>query len=38
MRGGYLPRDGTGDERVGGQRKEGAVLLEASDGKDGDLP
>ncbi|GEK04053.1 hypothetical protein TNCT1_63290 [Streptomyces sp. 1-11] len=32
-----LPGHGTGDERVGRQRKEGTVLFEAADGKDGDL-
>ncbi len=35
---GYLARDGTGDERVGRQRKERTVLLEAPHGKDRDLP
>ncbi|GAA2485716.1 hypothetical protein GCM10010276_24550 [Streptomyces longisporus] len=32
-----LPGHGTGDERVGRQRKERTVLLEAPDRKDGDL-
>ncbi|GHF44337.1 hypothetical protein GCM10018783_11620 [Streptomyces griseosporeus] len=32
-----LPGDGTGDERVGGQRKVRPVLLVAAHGKDGDL-
>jgi hypothetical protein len=37
IRGGYLARDGARHERVGRQRKEGTVLLEASDGQDRDL-
>ncbi|GGJ51153.1 hypothetical protein GCM10010121_072550 [Streptomyces brasiliensis] len=37
VRRGDLPGDGTGDERVGRERKERAVLFEAPDGKDGDL-
>ncbi|GAB2713538.1 hypothetical protein GCM10027072_01520 [Streptomyces bullii] len=37
VRVGDLPRDGTGDERVGRQRKVRTVLLEASDGQDRDL-
>ncbi|GDY78370.1 hypothetical protein SAV31267_078550 [Streptomyces avermitilis] len=38
IRGGDFPRDGTGDQRVGGQRKERTVLFEAADRKHGDLP
>ncbi|EST35232.1 hypothetical protein M878_07110 [Streptomyces roseochromogenus subsp. oscitans DS 12.976] len=37
VRGGDLPRHGTGDQRVGRQRKERTVLFETADGKDGDL-
>ncbi|GGS95063.1 hypothetical protein GCM10010206_67100 [Streptomyces cinerochromogenes] len=37
VRGGQLPRHGAGHQRVGDQRKVRTVLLEASDGKDGDL-
>jgi len=37
VRRGDLPGHGTGDERVGRQRKERTVLLEAPDRKDGDL-
>jgi len=37
VRRGDLPRDGTGDERVGRQGKVRTVLFEAPDGKDGDL-
>ena len=37
IRRGDLPGHGTGDERVGRQRKERTVLLEAPDRKDGDL-
>ncbi|GHH95081.1 hypothetical protein GCM10017779_55380 [Streptomyces capillispiralis] len=35
---GDLPRDRTGDQRVGRQRQERTVLLETPDGKDRDLP
>ncbi|GAA2384064.1 hypothetical protein GCM10010256_33640 [Streptomyces coeruleorubidus] len=38
VRAGYLPRDGTGDERVGRQREIRTVLLEAPHGKHRDLP
>ena len=38
VRRGYLARDRAGHQRVGRQREERAVLLEASDGKDRDLP
>ncbi|GGP53521.1 hypothetical protein GCM10010247_27820 [Streptomyces calvus] len=34
----YLPGDRTGDQRIGRQRKERAVLLETPDGKHRDLP
>ncbi|KOV92143.1 hypothetical protein ADL04_31475 [Streptomyces sp. NRRL B-3648] len=37
VRGGDLPRDGAGDQGVGGQRKERTVLFETPHGKDGDL-
>ncbi|GAA3987157.1 hypothetical protein GCM10022232_20390 [Streptomyces plumbiresistens] len=37
VRGGDLPGDGAGDQRVGRQRQVRAVLLEAPDRKDGDL-
>jgi hypothetical protein len=37
VRRGDLPGDGTGNERVGGQREERTVLFEAADGKDRDL-
>ncbi|GGL79481.1 hypothetical protein GCM10010129_23890 [Streptomyces fumigatiscleroticus] len=38
IRRGDLPGHGTGDERVGRQRQVRAVLLEAPDGEDRDLP
>jgi len=37
IRRGHLPGHGTGDERVGGQRKVRPVLFEAPHRKDGDL-
>ncbi|GGX91367.1 hypothetical protein GCM10010510_40730 [Streptomyces anandii JCM 4720] len=38
IRVGDLPGDGTGDQRVGRQRQERAVLLETPHRQDGDLP